>query len=63
VPRALLEACVPCDAGAGELGEAIAALAVAAQRAALEARLLASDESLARAYLERGGTFPPVRGI
>jgi len=62
-PRALLEACVPGDAGAEELGEAIAALAVAAQRTALEARLLAGDEPLARAYLERGGTFPPVRGI
>jgi len=66
-PRAFLEVWLPLAADAEELGEAIAALAVAAQRSALEARLLACDERLAAAYLERlgierSGTVPPVRG-
>jgi hypothetical protein len=57
-PRALLEVCLPHGAGAEELGEAIAALAVATRRSALEARLLAVDERLARAYLDCSGTGP-----
>ncbi len=61
-PLALLEVSLPRGAGSEEIGEALAALAVAAQRAALEARVLACDEPLARAYLERSGTYPPPRG-
>jgi hypothetical protein len=58
--RALLEVSLPLTANAAELGEAIAALAVAARHCALEARLVAIDAALARAFLERCGTIPPV---
>jgi hypothetical protein len=57
-PRALLEVCLPRCAGVEEIGEALAALAVAARRSALEARLLAADERLARAYLDCSGMGP-----
>jgi hypothetical protein len=50
--RVVLEVALPSMPGAGELSEAIAAIAVAAQRSALEARCVASDERLARAYLD-----------
>ena len=62
-PRALLEVRLPRDADASELGHALAALAVAAQRCAREARALAADAALAAAYLEssrigRSGAVP-----
>ena len=60
-PKALLEVALPCTTDAAELGEALAALAVAARHCALEARLVAADEAIARAYLERSGIVPPVR--
>jgi hypothetical protein len=63
-PLAMLEVWLPRAAGAPELGEALAALAVAARRSALEARLLVADEGVARAYLEcseRSGMAPLAR--
>ena len=59
-PRALLEVELPPSTDAGELGEAIAAVAVAARHCALEARLVATDEATAHAFLERSGILPPL---
>jgi hypothetical protein len=56
--RAVLEVALPPTAGAAELAEALAALAVAARGCALEARLVATDEALAQAFLERSGMSP-----
>jgi porphobilinogen deaminase len=58
--RALLEVSLSRPAGAAELGEALAALAVAARHVALEARLVASDAGIARAFLDLGGMLPPL---
>jgi len=51
--RAWLEAWLPGNASSSQLGEAIASAAVAARHCALEARCLAGDERLARAFLAR----------
>lgn len=53
--EAVLEARLPFDASAVELGLALGAVAVAAQHCAIEAQMLVCDERLARAYLDRWG--------
>lgn len=58
--RAVLEARIPHQACAADLGVAISAVAVAARSCALEALLVAQDEDVARAFLERSGMFPPA---
>lgn len=59
-PRALLEVVLPRTSGAAELGEALAALAVAARGCAREAQLVAADETIARVFLARSGMLPPL---
>lgn len=51
--QALFEAPLPAAASAVEFGMALGAVAVAAQHCAVAAQMLAADERLARAYLER----------
>ncbi len=50
--RAVLEAPLPADTTAAELGDALGALAVVAQHCAIEAQLIAADERIARAYCD-----------
>ncbi len=59
-PIAFLEAWVPAASSDAEICEAVAAVAVAARCCAREVRLMAEEEPLARAFLERGGMFPPA---
>lgn len=57
-PQARLEVLLPRGPSAEELGESLAALAVAARHCAREARLIAADEMIARLILERSGMLP-----
>jgi hypothetical protein len=59
--EAVLEAPLPSDANASDLSRALGAVAVAARHCAIEARMLADDERIARAYLNHwGGTLEPA---
>ena len=57
-PQAHLEVVLPRVPDADELGESLAALAVAARHCAREARLIAADEAIARLFLKRSGMLP-----
>ena len=53
--EALIEARLSVDANGSDLGRALGAVAVAARHCAIEARTLAHDERIARAYLNHWG--------
>ncbi|MCR9096665.1 MAG: hypothetical protein NXI30_20775 [bacterium] len=53
--EALLEAKLPATANASELEVALGSVAIAARHCAIEARMLATDERVARAYLQISG--------